>query len=165
MRRPMTLDNRNTVTTPRTAGLIRLLGGPTYGNLAFSGDEMSALRRLYGYKKGQPNKKPPPPPAPKKEDFVDRYAYQRALSEHERALAVHAQWQDPVSLLQAGADRNCLRHAELDGLRLVAWLSRYMEPNEDPLRMLIKMAIDSGMDVDPADVEWSDEGELGDDTR
>ena len=157
MRRPMTLDNGSTVTTPRAAGLIRLLGGPTYGNLAFSEDEMSALRRLYGYKKEQPNKKPPPPPAPKKEDFVDRYAYQRALSEHEHALAERARWQDPVRLLQAGADRNCLRYAELDGLRLVTWLSRYVEPGEDPLRMLIRMAIDSGMDVDPADVEWSDE--------
>ncbi len=165
MRRPMTLDNGSTVTTPRAAGLIRLLGGPNYGNLALSEDEMSALRRLYGYKKERPNKKPPPPPAPKKEDFVDRYAYQGALSGHERALADHAQWQDPMSLLQAGADRNCLRHAELDGLRLVAWLSRHMEPNEAPLRVLIKMAIDSGMDVDPADVEWSDEGELDDDTR
>lgn len=58
-------------------------------------------------------------------------------------------------LLQAGADRNVLRHAQADGLRLVAWLARYVEPGKDPLRTLVELACQAGWDVDPIDVGWA----------
>lgn len=57
--------------------------------------------------------------------------------------------------MQAGADRNALRRAEADGLRLVAWLARYVPSGEDPLKTLIQVASDAGFDVDPEDFDWA----------
>lgn len=47
------------------------------------------------------------------------------------------------------------RYAEHDGLRIVAWLSRYTEPGEDPMKALIRLLMDSGIDIDPSDVTWA----------
>lgn len=64
---------------------------------------------------------------------------------------------DTNVLLQAGSDRNVLRHAEADGLRLLAWIARYTETGCDPLKVLIQFAIEAGVDVDPSDVDYSEE--------
>lgn len=58
-------------------------------------------------------------------------------------------------LMQAGADRNALRTAEFDGRRMVAWLAKFCEAGEDPLKVLIRMAMDCGCDVDASDMEWA----------
>jgi predicted NAD/FAD-dependent oxidoreductase len=42
-----------------------------------------------------------------------------------------------------------------DGLRLVAWLARYVEPGKDPLRTLVELACQAGWDVDPIDMGWA----------
>jgi hypothetical protein len=59
---------------------------------------------------------------------------------------------------QAGTDRNVMRHAEFDGLRMVAWLAQYVEPGQDPLRTLVQLAVEAGIDVTPEDVDWACEG-------
>jgi len=59
-------------------------------------------------------------------------------------------------LYQAGADRNMFRTLETDGLRLLGWLARYVEPGQDPLKVLIQFAIEAGVDVDPSDVDYSE---------
>lgn len=59
-------------------------------------------------------------------------------------------------MYQAGADVNMMRHAEEDGLRIVAWLAQHMEPGADPLKTIVQMAIDAGWDVDPVDAEWAE---------
>jgi hypothetical protein len=58
---------------------------------------------------------------------------------------------------QAGADVSVFRAAELDGLRIVAWLAKHIEPGQDPLKTIVQMAIEYGLDVDPADVDWIEE--------
>lgn len=60
-------------------------------------------------------------------------------------------------ILQLGADQVMFREAELDGLRIVAWLAKYVEPGRDPMKTIVRMAIDAGFDVDPSDVEWIEE--------
>jgi hypothetical protein len=62
---------------------------------------------------------------------------------------------DPRALLQAGADRNMIRHAEHDGLRLIAWLARHVPAGEDPLKSLVLAAVDAGWDVSPEDASWA----------
>jgi hypothetical protein len=64
---------------------------------------------------------------------------------------------------QAAADRNALRHAESDGLRLLAWIARYVGAGGDPLKTFVQLAVEAGLDVDPSDVEWSQNSEVGDD--
>ena len=65
---------------------------------------------------------------------------------------------DHSPFFQAGADVSMLRYAEVDGIRIVAWLARVMRgtaPGADPLKAVVQLAIDAGWDVDPADVSWA----------
>lgn len=66
-----------------------------------------------------------------------------------------------AAMMQAGADRNLMRHAEADGVRIVAWLAKAMRGTSgvDPLREVVRLAIDAEWDVDPADVEWAEGNE------
>ncbi len=58
---------------------------------------------------------------------------------------------------QAGADRNAIRHAEADGLRLLAWIAKFAPVGEDPIKTVVQMAVAAGFDVDPEDVEWAED--------
>ncbi len=159
LKRPMVGGSMAMVTTPRVATMMALLGaGIVRGPIALSRDEFTAVNRLYGFKKKKPNKKPPPPEAPKHEDFVDKpWEYRNAMEAHKRAAEAHANWKDPIDLLQAGADRNAMRHAEADGLRLLAWISKFTPEGSDPLKTLIQFAMEAGVDVDPSDCEWAND--------
>lgn len=79
-----------------------------------------------------------------------------AESRHVRRLYGHvSEAEGPGGgFMQAGADRNALRHAQADGLRLLAWLARHVEPGQDPLRTLVDLACQAGWDVDPLEVDW-----------
>ena len=152
------------VTTPRASMMMQPLGvGIAAGSVALTGDELAAIRRIYGFTKEPPNAKPAAPLAPKEEDFQDRWAFERAHANHEAALKAHASWTDPRQFMQAGADLNAIRAAEVDGLRLLAWLARYVPPGADPLKHLVQAAADAGWDVDPADVAWADDDDEADD--
>jgi hypothetical protein len=145
------------VTTPRVASVMTLLGvGALTGPVAFTRDEKRAIDRLYGLVPERPQKRPEPPVAPVREDFADRWAYDDAVRDHKTAMEAWRRWKDSSPLMQAGADRNAFRHAEADGLRMVAWIAKYVEPGQDPVKVLVRMAIDAGWDVDPADVDWAE---------
>jgi len=62
--------------------------------------------------------------------------------------------EDP--LMHAGATSNLFKHATDDGIRMVAWLSKYLPAGQDPLRTLIEMAIELGFEVDPEDVKYAE---------
>lgn len=156
-RRP-SIEERALVTTPAAAIFIKLLGvGVTCGPVVFSKAQHQSLARLYGFTQEQPNKKPPPPEEPKREDFDVEYKYQDAVRQHKLAMERHAKWEDPRPLYQAGADRNMLRNAEADGLRMIGFMAKFCETGEDPVKALVRMAIDAGYDVDPEDVSWAEE--------
>lgn len=158
MKNRPTVGEGTIVTTPRTAMMMQLLGSAvTAGSVTLSRDEFTAVKKLYGYKKEKPNQKPPPPAAPKREDFDTQYKFDDAARHHERALKAHANWQDPLPLMQAGADRNAIRHAEADGLRLLAWLAKFVPAGEDPLKTLVRAVADAGWDVDHEDIAWADD--------
>jgi hypothetical protein len=157
-------EHGSLTTTPHAASMFRMFGGQSYGGVTLSRDEMRAVNRLYGYKKEQPAAKPPPPVAPVRADFAKPYEFNDVLREHERALKAHERWEDPSQFLQAGADRGAFKHAEADGLRLAGWLAKHLQPGEDPLRALVRLAVDAGWDVDPEDVGWAN-AEDGDDSE
>lgn len=137
--------------------MIHLLGaGVQHEGIALSGDEFRRIKRLYGYVREPASKKPDPPPPPNQGDFASLGEYETARREHKEQVDRLARWEDPRPFLQAGADRNALRHAAADGLRLLAWITKHVPPGEDPLKTLITMASDAGWDVDPSDVEWAE---------
>ena len=147
-----------TITTPRVALFMQLLGGAKVkGSIALSHDEMTAINKLYGLTPEGPNKKPPPPTPPVRADYADPWRYDEAVRTHERRVKAHNNWKDPQAFMQAGADRNAFRHAEADGLRIVAWLARRVPAGEDPLKTVIQMAVDAGFDVDPEDVSYAED--------
>ncbi len=150
-------SNDSTVTTPRAGAMIRLLGSQRFGSIAFSPDEFRAIQTLYGFTPEGPTPKPDPPVAPQPANFDAVYKYEAALRDYERELKRHENWQDPRVLLQAGADRNAVRHAEADGLRLLAWFAKFVPAGEDPLKHLVQIAADAGLAVDPEDFEWASE--------
>lgn len=151
-------DHGHTVTTPSAATMIQLLGsGFASNSVAFTRDEWKHIKKLYGFKDEPPNERPPPPTAPSREQFKTTWDYDRAVKEHQVALKAWESWVDPRQFMQAGADRNAIRHAESDGLRLLAWLAQYVPAGEDPLKSLVQIAIDAGWDVDPSDVGWAND--------
>lgn len=158
MKRRPTVDGHHgsLVTTPRAALMMTFLGsGTTAGSVTLSRDEFKAVKKLYGYKREKPNAKPPAPTPPNREDFDSAWKYDEALRKHKEALDAHAKWEDPRPLMQAGADRNVIRDAETDGLRLLAWIAKFVPPGDDPLKTLVQAAVDAGWDVDPSDITWA----------
>jgi hypothetical protein len=41
----------------------------------------------------------------------------------------------------------------------MAWLARYVEAGEDPLKTVVGAMVDAGFDVEPADANWANDGE------
>lgn len=150
-----TLQGR-TVSTPYSAGMMSLLGsGPVFKGLALSKSEHRGLQKLYGFYDEKPNKKPPPPPTPKREDFDMAWKFENAIQDHKNAMQLWDKWEDPRPFLQAGADRDLMREAERDGVRMLAWIAKFTPPGEDPLKTVIQMAADAGFDVDPEDMTYA----------
>lgn len=153
-------------TTPLAASCMAILGSALRsGPVLLSTDEKRALDRLYGFKLEGPNEKPPKPTMPEPPDNEAHFERQKREESFQKALKAWEQWEDPRTLMQAGADRNMARHAEHDGMRLIAWLAKYVPPGEDPLKTLVQLVADAGFNVAPEDIAWAesdDESKLSD---
>lgn len=152
-RRPTVTDPRTGAdarcTTPNAAALIGALGGARSESVMLSGDEFRALRKLYGYTPEGANERPPPPvdPGPS--------ASYSACADYKAAKRGWDRWEDPRPMMQAGADRNMLRFAGCDGMRVIAWIARHIERGSDPLKAIVQLASDAGWDVDAGDLGWA----------
>lgn len=165
-KRPSTVGDGSTCTTPRASQLIAFLGGISHKSVTISEDERRALERLYGFDREAPRNKPEAPPAPKREDFPLDFAgsnkFSYAMRAHEKRVKALDQWTDPTPFYQAGADIGLMRYAERDGLRLVAWLARFTASGADPLKAVVELASAAGWDVDPSDCDWATAAQNGD---
>lgn len=162
MKRPHTEHNYSIVTTPLSATMITLMGPDlSSGGVTLTRSESRAIKDLYGYKKEKPTERPPEPIPPKppgpSAGPEDARAYRQLKDKHDGAMVNWQKWQDPLPLMQAGAARNAIRDAQVDGLRLLAWIAKYVEPGHDPLKTLVQFATEAGMPVCSEDVEWADE--------
>lgn len=130
--------------------MVDLLGGgPSHAGHAVTHDEYRAAARLYGFVREQPHQRPPAPVDPGPQ------ASYEARDKYKDAVRAWQGWEDPRIFMQARVDLNLDRCMMVDGLRIVAWLAKYAEPGEDPLKTVVQMAINSGWDVDPEDCEWA----------
>lgn len=141
--------------TPIASCTVQLLGGATFGNVVLTHDQLRHLGDLYGTVPELPNEKPPPPVAPERAAFDKEWKFDVAVADHERALKLHEKWEDPQRFMQAGAERNVIRAANSDGLRIVAWLAQYLKSGDDPMKLVVQLVTNAGWDVDPEDYEWS----------
>jgi len=60
-------------------------------------------------------------------------------------------------LIQAGTFRNMIRYAQMDGLRLVAFLSRFCKPGKDPLSLIKVLMSEAGYDITLEDRDFDEE--------
>ena len=145
-------------TTPMAAALMTHLGpGLQSGSVTLSRDETRALNKLYGFKPEKPRARPPKPERQPDPEGTPEYKRCEADGQHKRAVEAWEKWEDPSPFYQAGADRNMLRHAERDGLRLIAWLAKHVPEGTDPLKTLIGLAVDVGWEVNPLDVAFAED--------
>lgn len=144
--------------------MISLLGpGLSSGGVTLTRSEYEAIRELYGYKGEEATKRPteptPPKPPGPSAGPEDARSYRQLKGDYDVAMANWRKWEDPLPLMQAGAARNATRHAEADGLRLLAWIAKYVPPGGDPLKTLVQFAVDSGIAVSPEDFHWAETDE------
>lgn len=142
--------------TPSTATSIALLGGARYSSVSVSLDEFSALQRLYGCDLDG---------AARSARIYAEDAHSSALAAHEAAMVKRDGWatappapkapdaDGAARFAVAGGSRNLFRHAEADGLRMVATIARFLQPGEDPVRLLVSLMADAGFDV-LEDPDW-----------
>lgn len=145
---------------------MRFLGpGMRVADLTLSRTELEALKRIYGYVEEPPQERPPPPVFV--EPAADAWPSDRRRAEeaYQMAMKDWESWTSAHPLTQAGADRNCVREAKTDGLRLMAWLAKFVPAGTDPLKTLIQIVSQVGWDVESEDLAWADpdpgEQELG----
>ncbi len=154
--------------TPADVALIAMLGGQSFNGCSFTVDTMRRLRAAYGV---DTSREHVADHQAMRETQVDK-VYAKMLEEHAAANAPHAMWSPlrgkptperpkvdhagEARFSGAGDDRNLFRRVQRDGLRLMAVLSRYMERGEDPVKLLVKLLVNNGCDVDPTACQWAD---------
>lgn len=150
--------NGSIVTTPRTGKMVELLGpGAVSGSICFSSGETRHLDRIYEFHPEEGLfKKPTELVLVDIPEGADSFQVHQIERENARRTKAWENQKSVEKFMQAGADRNMLRYAEADGLRLIGWLARYCSPGEDPLKVLINIAVQAGLDVDYEDAEWAD---------
>lgn len=155
-KRPQINKTGSYVTTPQQADMICLLGPGmmTPGGVLFSRDETRALNKLYAFHPEEPRQRPPEPVRELGPDGRPVDNSYKAADAHKAAVAAWKAWEDPSPLMQAAADHNMVRHATHDGLRLIAWMAKYMAAGDDPLKTFVQLAVDAGWDVSPEDIAW-----------
>jgi len=112
-------DPGGSMVSDRMTGVtIALTGGLTKGPVAFSRDQLKHMYKMYKF--DPPGQLGPPDP-------YDPGSFEK--------------------MAEAAAFRNMTRHAEADGLRIVAFLARFCGPGEGPLSIIKQGLVELGYDV------------------
>lgn len=60
---------------------------------------------------------------------------------------------EPNEFVQTGSDISMLRHAQIDGARMLAVFARFVEPGDDPVKEMLRVLCDAGFDISD-DANW-----------
>lgn len=132
-----------TTTTPMSATMIQLLGAGSYcDGVRLSTSETESLCKAYSIVL------PPARRKPTGEDYGDGPEY---TNDDQAKMGMDR-------FYEAGALRNMFRAAKHDGLRSMAVLAKHLNPEEDPVKFLIRLLNDAGYDH-PDDFDWACEDE------
>jgi hypothetical protein len=153
--------------TPMSATMITLTGGQSFEGVTFTNDQMRRMLHIYGYDPDRTEREVEETIARQKETLREWEEEQEALDPYDRKEFGKPKVSSPDGLrrlLLAGGEVGVFRQAKSDGLRMMAVLSRYLEPDEDPVKLLLNLLGGAGYDV--GDLEWAndeDEGDMNDD--
>lgn len=144
---------RPILVTPSDATSLTLLGGQRKGNVALTHDQMHALRRMYGFVDVGPEvetaRQLHEENERKRKAEFDKKKAENHWSVRDETFQPRVFDEEGVrAFQQAGADRNLLRHAEVDGLRMVAFIANFIEEaGGDPVRLLVELCSEAGFDT------------------
>lgn len=60
-------------------------------------------------------------------------------------------------LIDAGMWRDVVRSTQHDGMRVMAVLARFLEPKQDPVKLILQLMAEAGYDVDDHDWAYDEE--------
>jgi hypothetical protein len=60
-----------------------------------------------------------------------------------------------AELMLAGNVRNLMRQTEVDGLRIMAMIAKWLKEGQDPAKLLVALADKAGLTIEPELVEWA----------
>ena len=149
------------VATPMDAVMAELTGYLHFEGVGFTRDQKKRLAAYYGFtdayiqdqvdsaraKHEERQKKIEEKEAEKK---AQKGQWYRASYGAEPALRPFDE-EAIRKMHQAGSDRNLLRHVRSDGLRVMAFLSKYLERHEDPVEFLEGLCSEVGLDCPLSD--------------
>jgi hypothetical protein len=118
--------------------LIDILGGITFEGNTITHEQVRNFSEFYGYK------------IDIKKLYIEPSS-PRSKKQYPRKE------EDPEVLFHAGSFRNMTREIINDGIRVMAFLSKYLDKNEDPVNLVAKAFINAGYDV--TDELWDEETE------
>lgn len=154
--------------TPTDVEVLSYCGGHSNAGVEFTADQVQRFKNFYGFDRQHTAK------------VVEmmRVAHEELLAKNEKLraeLSEKKDWESKnklrdipapkpfdasiVRLFEAGDTRNVFRYVERDGMRVMAFLSEFLEYGEDPVKLVAKMVMQMGYDVDPGVVAWVEETE------
>jgi len=162
-------EDRVAVDTPSTWAMMQLLGGGnSFEGVALSREQEKALLAFYDFDDARDVQKAKEAQEAleaaweerrqmhvEAEETGDWTAYDEKydIKYGYRELPDKPKPTNPLPFLRAGATKNMFRFWRRDGLRVMAFLARYLERGEDPVRLVAQLCIEAGYDV-PNDYYW-----------
>ena len=159
----MALDNNKArkygAATPNDIAMIELLGGNRHEGIVLSRSQMNHLRKAYEFNPIFPAKCADQAVALREAEIVrikaenaekaakglTRNSY-NGLKDVPNPLT-GAEKKTVERFHQAGDDRDLLRQASGDGLRVMAFLAQFLEPGQDPVKLVVQLCADAGYDT------------------
>lgn len=141
--------------TKSDACTISLLGGRSHSaGVTLTRDQWARLGKFYTYDlaaEGPPTPLPTEPAKPAPDaDYYKRQDYETAMRAWRHACANHSP-QGAHKFALAGAERNLDRHVAADGVRLMAFLSGFLEDGQDPVALVAQLLAGAGYDTQGAE--------------
>lgn len=170
-----TAEGGRACATPSDATMITLLGGMTFQGVTFTRGQAKALEKFYGYDdqkarrdasdavkeswKLQTQKVMDRLKDPKLKDWK-RNELMKQLKELQNQQSQEETVKGAAAFAEAGGVRNRWRIIQEDGLRVMAMLGRFLEPGQDPVKLVVQLMSEAGYDVSEH-CEWAyDESDI-----
>jgi len=156
--------------TPTDATMIALLGiGCHFEGVAFTRDQSKRLERFYGFddqkaraeyeqhsRKASESREQQLQDELKKPNLSKRTHDRLSVELDKIRAGREASAKGAGDFGVAGNLRNRLRIVREDGLRVMALLSKYLEPGEDPVKLVLLLLDEAGYDTG-GEFEWASE--------
>lgn len=134
-------------TDPQTEQMCRLLGGISFEAVTLSRNQIENLMKLYGCHHEKEKDWPPSTiEVPENPHAYTPYGSKPKMV--QKVLGSAAPLAESAMLVSLG------RRAKHDGLRMLAVLSRFCEPGQDPVKLLVQLCIEAGYDIGTLS-EWA----------